>query len=97
MPISQFGDGLQKVLAFLPGTYGTSLIRNHTLRGVFAEMRATGFPEEVVQGIGDSIDCRITFFDHAVSEPMMYVIMAGSIAVLIAAYVLLHVLKKEAR
>ena len=44
--------------------------------------------EEVVQGIGDSIDCRITFFDHAVSEPMMYVIMAGSIAVLIAAYVL---------
>lgn len=97
MPISQFGDGLQKVLAFLPGTYGTSLIRNHTLRGVFAEMRAVGFPEEVVQGIGDSIDCRIAFFGHTVSEPMMYVVMAGSIAVLIAAYVLLHVLKKEAR
>ena len=97
MPISQFGEGLQNVLAFLPGTYGTSLIRNHTLRGVFAEMRTVGFPEEVVQGIGDSIDCRIEFFDRAVSEPMMYVVMACSIAVLIAAYVLLHVLKKEAR
>ena len=30
MPISAFGEGLQKIISFLPGTYGTSLIRNHT-------------------------------------------------------------------
>ena len=35
MPISQFSDGLQKAISFLPGTYGTSLLRNHFLRGVF--------------------------------------------------------------
>ena len=37
MPISNFSQGLQDALMFLPGTYGTSLIRNHMLRGVFAE------------------------------------------------------------
>ena len=29
MPMSNFSEGLQKALSFLPGTYGTSLIRNH--------------------------------------------------------------------
>ncbi|MBQ4053711.1 MAG: ABC transporter permease, partial [Clostridia bacterium] len=29
MPISSFSNGLQKVISFLPGTYGTSLFRNH--------------------------------------------------------------------
>lgn len=33
MPIAQFSSGLQHILMFLPGTYGTSLIRNHALRG----------------------------------------------------------------
>ena len=38
MPISQFSVGLQRVLSFLPGTYGTSLVRNHAMGGVFEEM-----------------------------------------------------------
>ena len=37
MPISNFGSGLQKALSYLPGTYGTSLIKNHMLRGIFEE------------------------------------------------------------
>ena len=40
MPISQFGEGLQRVLGFFPGTYGTSLLRNHALGGVLAEMES---------------------------------------------------------
>ena len=44
MPISQFSEGLQKLISFLPGTYGTSLLRNHALRGVFGEMETQGFP-----------------------------------------------------
>ena len=39
MPISSFGEGLQKIISFLPGTYGTSLIRNHTMQGALAEMQ----------------------------------------------------------
>ena len=36
MPISNFGEGLQKALSYLPGTYGTALLKNHMLRGAFA-------------------------------------------------------------
>ena len=32
MPISNFGEGLQKALSYLPGTYGTALLKNHMLR-----------------------------------------------------------------
>ncbi len=94
MPISQFGDGLQRVISFLPGTYGTSLIRNHAMRGAFAEMPKLHFPTEVIDGIRDSIDCNLYFFDHKVETDTMYLILGGSVAVLIIAYVLLNRLKK---
>ena len=38
MPISSFGVGLQKFLSFLPGTYATSLIRNHSLVPILNKM-----------------------------------------------------------
>lgn len=95
MPISQFGSGLQKVISFLPGTYGTSLIRNHAMRGVFAEMRRTGFPAEVVEAIRDSIDCNLYFFGTKVTNGMMLLVMCVTVAFLVALYVLIHLLKKE--
>ena len=90
MPISQFSKGLQRVISFLPGTYGTSLIRNHALRGVFEEMAATGFPKEVVEGIKDSIDCNLYFFDNKVELSAMYVIVTVSAAALIGIYILIN-------
>ena len=71
MPISQFSEGLQKVISFLPGTYGTSLLRNHALRGVFEEMGAQGFPREVVEAIKDSVDCNLYFFGGKVELSTM--------------------------
>ena len=96
MPISQFGDGLQKALSLLPGTYGTSLIRNHCLGGVFREMSSVGFPEEVVEGIKASIDCNLSFFGNSVSIGAMYAVTLGATALLIGAFVLINVLKKRA-
>ena len=90
MPISQFSKGLQRVISFLPGTYGTSLIRNHALRGVFEEMAATGFPKEVVEGIKDSIDCNLYFFDNKVELSSMFIIVAVSAAALIGIYILIN-------
>ncbi|MDD7772196.1 MAG: ABC transporter permease, partial [Firmicutes bacterium] len=95
MPISQFGTGLQKALSFLPGTYGTSLLRNHALRGVFAEMTDSGFPEAVVEGIKDSVDCNIYFFGTQVHQGIMYLILAGSVVVLVGIYVLLSALRAK--
>lgn len=89
MPISSFGSGLQNVLMFLPGTYGTSLIRNHALKGVFAEMESVGFPPETMNGIKASIDCRLSFFGTNVEQWVMYLVLIGSVVLLIGIYVLL--------
>lgn len=90
MPISQFSEGLQKVLSFLPGTYGTSLLRNHALGGVYKEMKHVGFPSEVIESIRDSIDCNLYFFDQKVSLSTMYMILTGTVILLIAIYVFIN-------
>lgn len=90
MPISNFGTGLQKVLSFLPGTYGTSLLRNHAMGGAFAEMEKQGFPKEVVEAVRDSVDCNLYFFDHQVTNGQMYLILVGSIAGLVGIYVAIN-------
>lgn len=93
MPISQFSQGLQKVISFLPGTYGTSLVRNHAMRGVYAEMLNQGFPKETVEAIKDSIDCNLYFFGNKVEMSSMYLILALTSAALIAVYILMNVRK----
>ena len=90
MPVSQFSEGLQKAISLLPGTYGTSLLRNHMLRGVFAEMNRQGFPEPVVEAIRDSVDCNLYFFGSPVSIPAMYGVVCGAVAALVIAYVALN-------
>lgn len=92
MPISQFSEGLQKVISFLPGTYGTSLLRNHALRGVFAEMGAQDFPEQVVEAIRDSVDCNLYFFGGKVKLYAMYLVLFASIVFLVGLYVLINFL-----
>ena len=90
MPISQFSDGLQKVISFLPGTYRTSLLRNHSLQGVFAEMESQGFPDVAVETFKDTIDCNIYFFGDKVETMMMYIILVGSTIILMTIYVMLN-------
>ena len=93
MPISNFSEGLQTVLSFFPGTYGTSLVRSHMMGGAFDAMGGSGVPEAVVTAIRDSVDCNAYFFGNAVSEGTMYLILAGSTAVLVGLYVLILTLK----
>ncbi|MBR0157048.1 MAG: ABC transporter permease [Clostridia bacterium] len=97
MPIASFSPGLQKVLSFLPGTYGTALVKNHMMRGVFAEMSRVGFPDEAIDGIKSGIDCTIKFFGKTVSVPMMYVIMTAAVVFFTGLFVLLHVFFKRKR
>lgn len=92
MPIANFPDGLQKVLSFLPGTYATSLLHNHWMRGALGEMGDAGVPVQVLDAIRDSIDCNIYFFGKAVSQGAMYLILAGSVVLVTAVYVLINVL-----
>lgn len=93
MPISQFADGLQRAISFLPGTYGTSLVRNHAMNGVFKEMSVQGFPEEVVEAIKDSVDCNLYFFESKVEIPQMYAILGITCIALIAIYIIMNTVK----
>lgn len=95
MPISNFSSGLQKVLSFLPGTYGTSLLRNHALAGAYREMARVGFPAEVIEAIRDSIDCNLYFFGRSVSIGGMYAVLVGATLLLVGLYVLLNALHRE--
>ena len=94
MPISQFSEGLQKVLSFLPGTYATSLLRNHAMRGVFAELKSDGCPKELIDSMRDIVDCNIYFLDEKVQRSTMYYVLGGSVAILVIIYILMNILAK---
>ncbi len=95
MPLASFPETLQKVLMFLPGTYGTSLIRCDFMRGVFEEMSSSGLPDEVVGMIRDSVDCNLYFFSHEVSAGAKYAVVAGSLVLFCGLYVLLNCAAKK--
>ena len=94
MPISQFNDGLQKVISLLPGTYGTVLMRNHTLCPIISEMN---LPIETEASLKEVVDCHFYFGDSLVSVPTMYAVIAATTAVLIACYVLVQRYRKKAK
>ena len=97
MPISNFGEGLQRVMSDLPGTYGTALIKNHMLRGVFAEMETKGFQVEVVNGIATSLDCNPTFQGNVVEPEYMMLIMIGTVVLLGGLYLLITALPEKSK
>lgn len=95
MPTSQFPEALQKIITFLPGTYGTVLVRNHAMRGILAKMESDGLPEEFILGVKDNFDCNLYFFENKVSLPLMYVVIGGSIALLVALYIFMNALRAK--
>lgn len=90
MPISTFSEGLQKVIALLPGTYGTALLKTHALNGTLNEMGRLGVPEEVVTDIRNSLDGSVKLAGEYLSEGTMYLVLSGSVVVLLALYVVIH-------
>jgi multidrug/hemolysin transport system permease protein len=97
MPISQFSDGLRTVVTLLPGTYGTSLLRNHALEGAYREMTAQGFPPEAIQSIRDTADCNLYFFGNQVQVWQSYLVLIGAIVLLTGGYILLNILSDKKR
>jgi len=95
MPISQFSEGLQTVISFLPGTYGTSLVRNHAMRGVFLEMERAGLPNETLEILKDTIDCNLYFFDRKVPLGVMYAVLVGAVVLFLGIYILLNYLRAK--
>lgn len=95
MPISSFPNVLQKIIAFLPGTYGTSLLRNHTLNSVIMEIENQGIHSQITTIVKDTIDCNVYFFDHLVHEWQMYLVLGIFALGFVGVYVLMNVLSKK--
>lgn len=92
MPLSSFSEGLRNTLMLLPGTYGTSLLRTHTMRGALAEMEKS-VPGEIVSEFGRVLDCKLFVFGSEVSEAVKYIVLVATVAVLITAYVLINIVR----
>ena len=99
MPISQFSEGLQKVISCLPGTYGTVLVRNHAMNGALRELEALGVPAEAMTALRDAVDCNLYFFETKVSMGAMYAVITITVAAVLGAYIMLNAraAKREAR
>ncbi len=95
MPISSFGSGLQRVLSFFPGTYGTALLRNHCLRGAFNELEALRLPGSTLSALRDGFDCNLSFFGNRVGFGGMYLVLCGSTLLLVGLYIAFHKLRRQ--
>lgn len=97
MPISSFSKGIRNVMSFFPGTYGTSLLRNHALGGVFDEVVAQGFGTATAEALRDGADANFYFLENQVATWQMYLVLIGSTLLLIGGYLLLYSLKARRR
>ena len=97
MPISNFGKPLQIVLSFLPGTYGTSLMRRHCMRGAISALEEKGSPEAASAVLSDAMDANLYFFDHYVSDGAKLLILFVAVILLVGGYVLLCIRKEKRR
>lgn len=95
MPVSNFSPALQKILSFLPGTYGTVILRNHAMRGAFRQMTKDGIPQEIIEKICDSVDCNLYFFGEKVSVSAMYMVLCASILLFIGIYIAVNLIKEK--
>lgn len=89
MPISQFGEGLQKVLSWLPGTYGTSLLHAHYMEGAYRKLNEL-FPAEVLEQMRTSFDADLLFNNQLVTQSNKYAVVLISCLVLILLFVLIR-------
>mgnify|MGYP002799261733 FL=1 len=91
MPMSQFPEWLSSLLLFLPGTYGTVLLRRHCLSGALSALEQSGASAAVTDSLKDIADLNVAFpgGTQPVTEAAVYVLFAAIIAVLVIAYILL--------
>jgi multidrug/hemolysin transport system permease protein len=95
MPISTLNATLKNILVYMPGTYGTSLIRTHAMQGMFSDLERQGVPAKVMEKLKDAIDCSPKLFGENVTIGGMYLILGVSILVLMGVYIMLNTIKKR--
>lgn len=87
MPISQFSSALQKVISFLPGTYGTALLRTHSMSGPLRRLEELGLSVNLIDEMKKSFDCDLSFFGYRVEIGYYYAVLCFTIMLLLLVYV----------
>lgn len=95
MPISQFAPVIQTVLKFLPGTYFTVLLRSYFMRGVLVELNNYVEYPEIVDGLRNAFDGNLVLFDNEVPTWAMFMVVIGTLVVLLALYFLVNYLQRR--
>ncbi len=89
MPIGSFADGLQTLLSFLPGTYGTVLLHSHLMGSAIDAVTAEGLPVQLAEGIRSGFDCTISFFGSEVQAWGCYLAVCAGVLFFLALYLVL--------
>ncbi len=90
MPLSQFSEGLRNILCFLPGTYGTSLLRNHFMNGTLKELEKEHIPPEAIKNLSQIFDGSLFFFGNEVSVFARYLVIVFAVLLIMFAYIAIN-------
>lgn len=103
MPLSQFADAMRNIICCLPGTYSVGILRNHMMTPYVEELESLGLSEAGAKGLMDGFDCNLriggTFdkisYSGGIEVPVwaMYLILFGTCALLLAAYISIVIVK----
>lgn len=97
MPISSFGDSIQTLIKYLPGTYGTVLMHKHLMGSPLDKLGSDYAPEPVVKAIRDAFDCNLYVGGNKIATGEMYAVILVAVAVLILLYLALNMFGKKRR
>lgn len=95
MPLSQFANGVKDFICVLPGTYSVGIMRKHFMGGYVDKLAELGLPAEGQKAVLDGFDGNL--YVGSVQMPLwsMYVILLGTCALLLAAYITIVVVRNR--
>ena len=97
MPLSQFAEGMRNAICVLPGTYSVGMMRKHFMGGYVDKLAELGLPEAGQKALMDGFDGNIYVGNTHMPLWSMYVILLGTCAMLLVAYILIVILKNRKR
>lgn len=94
IPISNFPAAVQYVTLFVPGSYSAALFRTFFMDGAVEEMAQAVSPQ-FAQGLADSFSVRLNFFGEPLATGWAAVILAGTVLLFGACFIVSSVLRAK--
>ena len=95
MPLSQFAEGMRNAICVLPCTYSVGILRKHFMGGYVEKLGELGLSPDGQKTLMDGFDGNLYVGGTEIPLWAMYVILLGTSALLLVAYILIVVLKNK--